>query len=126
MEKKQTILLVEDEEPLRKPLRKVLEFNGYAVIEADSGSAALEIWTTQKPEVDLLLTDIRMPGSLNGYDLAEMLWRDQPNLKVVFSTGQKNELLAKGFPLREDFNFLQKPYDPQQLLTVIRNNLGKV
>ena len=70
MADKQTILVVEDEPTLRALVRKVLERDGYEVIEASSGLAALELWGSKKPRVDLLLTDMVMPDGISGLQLA--------------------------------------------------------
>jgi two-component system cell cycle sensor histidine kinase/response regulator CckA len=121
---KQTILVVEDEPTLRALVRKVLERDGYDVIEAPSGLAALEMWSAKKPRVDLLLTDMVMPDGISGLQLADRLKTENPALKVVFTTGYSAELLGKDFVLKEGVNFLQKPYPPQKLVQTVRNGLS--
>jgi CheY-like chemotaxis protein len=121
---KKTIFVVEDEPTLRALVRKVLERDGYEVIEAGSGLAALEMWSQKKPRVDLLLTDMVMPDGISGLQLAERLKTENPGLKVVFTTGYSAELLGKDFELREGVNFLQKPYPPQRLVQTVRNGLA--
>jgi two-component system, cell cycle sensor histidine kinase and response regulator CckA len=121
---KQTILVVEDEPTLRALVRKVLERDGYEVVEASSGLAALELWSSKKPRVDLLLTDMVMPDGISGLQLAERLKTENPALKVVFTTGYSAELLGKDFVLKEGVNFLQKPYPPQKLVQTVRNGLS--
>jgi CheY-like chemotaxis protein len=122
--KKHTIFVVEDEPTLRALVRRVLERGGYEVIEASSGLAALELWKENKAHVDLLLTDMVMPDGLSGRQLAEKLKADNPNLKVVFTTGYSPDLIGKDFTLREGVNFLQKPYPPQKLVQTVRNGLA--
>lgn len=122
--KKRTIFVVEDEPTLRALVRRVLERGGYEVIEASSGLAALELWKENKTHVDLLLTDMVMPDGLSGRQLAEKLKADNPNLKVVFTTGYSPDLIGKDFTLREGVNFLQKPYPPQKLVQTVRNGLA--
>ncbi len=124
MGEKKTIFVVEDEPTLRALVRKVLERDGYNVIEAGSGLAALEMWSEKKPHVDLLLTDMVMPDGISGLQLAERLKTENPVLKVVFTTGYSAELLGKDFELREGINFLQKPYPPQRLVQTVRNGLA--
>jgi CheY-like chemotaxis protein len=124
MAEKQTIFVVEDEPTLRALVRKVLERDGYHVIEAPSGLAALELWSEKKPHVDLLLTDMVMPDGISGLQLADRLKTENPGLKVVFTTGYSAELLGKDFVLREGVNFLQKPYPPQKLVQTVRNGLA--
>jgi len=123
MEKKATIFVVEDEHSLRALVRKVLERYGYRVIDAPSGVAALDLWAQHKEHIDLLLTDMVMPDGMTGRELAERLQTENPNLKVVFTTGYSTELLGKDVVLRDGVNFLQKPYAPQKLLQTIRNGL---
>jgi two-component system cell cycle sensor histidine kinase/response regulator CckA len=121
--KKYTIFVVEDEPTLRALVRRVLERGGYEVIEASSGLAALELWKTNKTHVDLLLTDMVMPDGISGHQLAEKLKADNPQLKVIYTTGYSPELLGKDVVLQEGVNFLQKPYPPQKLVQTIRNGL---
>jgi len=121
---KQTIFVVEDEPTLRALVRKVLERDGYDVIEAPSGLAALELWSAKKPHVDLLLTDMVMPDGISGLQLADRLKTENPGLKVIFTTGYSSELLGKDFVLKEGVNFLQKPYPPQKLVQTVRNGLA--
>ena len=118
-----TILVVEDEPTLRALVRKVLERDGYTVIEAPSGLAALQLWSDKKPHVDLLLTDMVMPDGISGLQLADRLKTENAHLKVVFTTGYSAELLGKDFVLREGVNFLQKPFDPTHLTRAVRNCL---
>lgn len=124
MSEKRTIFVVEDEPTLRALVRKVLERDGYNVIEAPSGLAALEMWSEKKPHVDLLLTDMVMPDGISGLQLADRLKTENAHLKVVFTTGYSAELLGKDFVLREGVNFLQKPYPPQRLVQTVRNGLA--
>ena len=124
MAEKQTIFVVEDEPTLRALVRKVLERDGYDVIEAPSGLAALELWSAKKPHVDLLLTDMVMPDGISGLQLADRLKTENPGLKVIFTTGYSSELLGKDFVLKEGVNFLQKPYPPQKLVQTVRNGLA--
>ena len=119
-----TILVVEDEPTLRALVRKVLERDGYTVIEAPSGLAALQLWSDKKPHVDLLLTDMVMPDGISGKQLAERLKTENPAMKVVYTTGYSTELLGKDFVLHEGVNFLQKPYPPQKLVQTVRNGLA--
>jgi CheY-like chemotaxis protein len=121
---KQVVFVVEDEPTLRALVRRVLERGGYEVVEASSGLAALQLWKEKKMHVDLLLTDMVMPDGISGRQLAEQLKADNPNLKVVYTTGYSPELMGKDFALREGVNFLQKPYPPQKLVETVRNGLA--
>ncbi len=122
----ETILIVEDEAPVRVLSRKVLEREGYQVIEADSGPSALQLWQTHRHQVDLLLTDMVMPGGLSGYELAEQLRADKPGLKVIYNSGYTDDMLGDNSPLRDNPNFMEKPFAPQKLLQQVRNCLDGV
>jgi CheY-like chemotaxis protein len=126
MADKLIILVVEDEPSLRLLVRKVLERNGFEVMEAASGVAAMELWDKDKPHVDLLLTDMVMPDGMSGRQLAERLKADNPGLKILFTSGYSTELLGKDLDLREGVTFLQKPYPPVKLIQTVRNALGIV
>ena len=119
----ETILVVEDERDLRDLVTRTLNLNGYRVFQAVDGNNALQIWSTYKNEIDLLFTDIVMPGGINGRELAERVWADKPDLKVIFSSGYGADALGKNFRLDPKLNYLQKPYPPQTLARVIRRCL---
>jgi CheY-like chemotaxis protein len=121
--KKRIIFVVEDEPTLRALVRRVLERGGYEVIEAASGLSALELWKEKKTHVDLLLTDMVMPDGISGRQLADKLKADNPNLKVIYTTGYSPDLMGQEVALREGVNFLQKPYPPQKLVETVRNGL---
>jgi len=119
----ETILVVEDERDLREIVTRTLNLNGYRVFQAVDGQNALHIWAEYKNEIDLVFTDIIMPGGLNGRELAERLWAEKPELKVIFSSGYGADALGKNFKLDPKLNYLQKPYLPQTLSRVIRRCL---
>ncbi len=116
----ETILLVEDEYSVRQIGRAVLERLGYRVLEALSGVAALQLWAEVAGEVDLLLTDLIMPGGVSGRDLAEQLRAKKPGLKFIYCSGYSADLLGKDFVLEEGVNFLQKPYEFHHLARTVR------
>lgn len=119
----ETILVVEDERDVREIVTRTLNFNGYRVFQAVDGQTALQIWAEYKNEIDLVFTDIIMPGGLNGRELADRLWLEKPELKVIFSSGYGANALGKDFKLDPKLNYLQKPYLPQTLSRVIRRCL---
>jgi len=119
----ETILLVEDEKPVRELVARILEKYGYKIFQAGNGAEAVEMWNQKKQEIDLLLTDLIMPGAMNGRELAETLWREQPDLKVIFSSGYSADIVGKDFKLQSEVNFLQKPYHPQTLALTVRRCL---
>jgi len=121
--RKKVIFVVEDEPTLRALVCKVLERGGYEVIEAASGLAALQLWKEKSIRIDLLLTDMVMPDGISGRQLAEKLKIDNPDLKVVYTTGYSPDLMGQDIALREGVNFLQKPYPPKKLVETVRNGL---
>lgn len=121
----ETILVVEDEEAVRMLTRIVLERHGYQVLEASNGLKALTLWEKQRDQVALLLTDLVMPGGLNGKELANQLQSDQPNLKVIYSSGYRAEVAGEDLELRPGENFIEKPFRPDQLLEAVRRCLNE-
>ena len=119
----ETILLVEDERPVRELVARVLERHGYKVLQAATGVEAVNIWHEHKNEIALLLTDLVMPENMNGRELAEKLWADRPDLKVIFSSGYSADIVGKDFRLEPELNYLQKPYQPQTLIVAVRRCL---
>jgi CheY-like chemotaxis protein len=122
----ETILVVEDESVLRNLVRSFLERRGYKVLLASSGLAALDIWRENRDEIDLLLTDMVMPGGMNGLELGQKLASDKPALKIIYTTGYSDfEDRAGGFVLGEEINFIQKPYQPNDVLRLVRDVLNR-
>jgi PAS domain S-box-containing protein len=119
----ETILLVEDEAPVRSLARTVLEQKGYHIIEADSGLSALELWQQHRDAIDLLLTDMVMPGGISGQELAGRLLSEKPGLKVIYNSGYTDEMLGENSPLRDNPNFMEKPFGPHKLLKQVRDCL---
>jgi PAS domain S-box-containing protein len=121
----ETILLVEDEPALRLLAGQALKNYGYRVIEAPTGAVALELWNKQPKAINLLLTDMVMPGGISGPQLASRLKARQPDLKVIFVSGYPGEIAGQGVELKEGANFLQKPFDPIQLAQIVRHSLDQ-
>jgi PAS domain S-box-containing protein len=122
---KETILLVEDENTLRNSVRTVLSRLGYRVLDAANGTEALDIWKQHRDEIQLVLTDMVMPGGISGKQLGEQLLKDNPKLKIIYASGYSAEVIDKNFPLKEGVNFLAKPFEMQKLSKIIRDNLDK-
>ncbi len=119
----ETILLVEDEKPVRELVSRVLQKYGYKILPAGNGVEALETWNRHKNEISMLFTDLVMPDNMNGRELAEKLWAERPGLKVVFTSGYSTDIVGKDFKLEPGLNYLQKPYEPQVLALVVRRCL---
>jgi two-component system cell cycle sensor histidine kinase/response regulator CckA len=120
---RETILVVEDERPLRSLVTNVLMQSGYTVLEAPSGMTALDVWARHRHEIQLLLTDVVMPDGMSGLELAHRLRRDRPDLRVIYTSGYSAEIATRGIQLQEGFNFLSKPYRAPELLRMVRANL---
>jgi PAS domain S-box-containing protein len=117
----ETVLLVEDEDALRFLTRNMLERFGYNIIEARNSAEACEASANQKSSIDLLLTDIVMPG-VNGRDLAERLLTERPNMKVVYMSGYTGQGIG-GRVLPLGSHFVTKPLSRENLSTKIREAL---
>ncbi len=118
----ETILLVEDEAPLRKMLRESLSHAGYLVLEASDGADALSKWDQQASSIDLLLTDVVMP-LLNGRELAKHLTAVAPNMEVIYMSGYADDVLAYHGTLAPGTVLIQKPFSPTELLAKVREVL---
>lgn len=119
----ETILVVEDEAPVRELVCELLSAYGYNVVQAESGRKALELWKTCRERVHLMLTDLVMPDRVNGRELAEQLWVDRPELKVIFTSGYSADAVGKDFVLQPGIHYLQKPYPPATLAAKVRDCL---
>jgi PAS domain S-box-containing protein len=119
----ETILVVEDERDLRDFVSRELRRHGYRIFEAVDGPSALRIWDEYKNQINLVFTDVIMTGGMNGREMAEKIWLDNPKMKVIFSSGYGADMLGKDFKLDPGIQYLQKPYLPQTLAKTIRNCL---
>lgn len=118
----ETILLVEDEQDVRRVTRLGLEANGYTVIEALSPLDAIQRFREGNSPIDMLLTDIVMPG-MNGRQLAAALWMERPGLKVLFMSGYDNA--GPSLPDRASKAFVAKPFRMWELLAKVREVLDQ-
>jgi len=116
---KETILLVEDEENVRKLTARLLKRQGYKVVEARAGDEALEIAHSYKERIDLLMTDVVMPR-MNGRILADQLSREIVNLKVLYMSGYTNIFIINQGILGTGTAFLQKPFTVETLSLKVR------
>jgi two-component system, cell cycle sensor histidine kinase and response regulator CckA len=117
------ILLVEDDLSVRLITRRFLEDDRYEVLVADGPLQALSILDKTSPRVDLLLTDIVMPG-MNGRQLAELVRRREPDVKVLFTTGYVEDTIARYGVDRRACSVLQKPFSRWTLSTTVRSVLA--
>jgi PAS domain S-box-containing protein len=120
------ILLVEDDAFMRASVFKALSKLGYGVLEAASGVEALEVWKQGRDKIHLLLTDLVMPGGINGKELGQQLLQEKPGLKVIYASGYSTEVAGRDFSLEEGVNFLAKPFEASKLAQTVRNCLDGI
>ncbi len=115
----ETILVVEDEAPLLKLIHYVLESHGYKVLGCGSAKEALAIWKDHHDKIDLLLTDLILPEGMAGTELAKILQREKPGIKVLCTSGYDAARLAKEFPEGTKFTLIQKPFHARRLAETV-------
>jgi CheY-like chemotaxis protein len=118
----ETVLVVEDDEPVRRLARRALEGAGYTVLQAASPLEALEISARHTGPLDMLLTDVMMP-ELTGRQLADRLAASRPGLAVLFMSGYAEDAIVHHGRLDPDTAFLQKPFPPEALAQKVRTIL---
>ncbi|MBD9453057.1 MULTISPECIES: PAS domain-containing sensor histidine kinase [unclassified Rhizobium] len=116
------ILLVEDEEAVRRGGKRMLETRGYTVYEAGSGVEALDIMDELEGKVDIVVSDVVMP-EMDGPSLLRELRKNYPNLKFIFVSGYAEDAFARNLPPDSKFGFLPKPFSLKQLAVVVKETL---
>jgi len=120
-----TILVIEDEAAVREMLQITLERSGYRVLAACGGNEALDFCESSATPIDLVLTDIVMPGT-SGTDLAGYLAIRYPNLRTVRMSGFTEAMLSESGLRRDDSPFLQKPFCREELLATVQGALNRL
>lgn len=120
----ETILLVEDEEDVRRLAVRILQRQGYTVLEASCGKDALVLCKEHQGPIHLILTDVVMPG-MSGRQLADQLIPLHPNLKVVYMSGYTDNAVIHHGVLEEGVNYIQKPFTIDGLMKRMREVLDK-
>jgi PAS domain S-box-containing protein len=118
----ETILVAEDADLVRQLTREMLEVRGYRVLEASNGAEALDICKTHEGPIDLILSDVVMPG-LTGRELADKAVRLRPEVRVLLMSGYTDEISKAGF-LHPGLQFIEKPFTSNSLALKIREVLG--
>jgi len=118
----ETVLLVEDEDSVRELVRETLVSRGYKVLEAENGESGLQVGENYKGQIDLLITDVVMPG-IGGRELAKKLLLMRPNIGVLFLSGYTEDAVVNHGALGPGRVFLQKPFTLQSLARKVREVL---
>jgi two-component system cell cycle sensor histidine kinase/response regulator CckA len=118
-----TVLVAEDEAGVRGPVRRMLLAHGFSVIEAADGEQALAAAASHQGPIDLLLTDVVMPG-MGGAELARRLRQARPGLRILFMTGYSTEAVATHGVIAPGTTLLQKPFTVDELVGRVREALA--
>lgn len=118
-----TVLLVEDEGPVRRLIARILGMHDFRILEAGHGEEALALSEGFAGEIDLLVTDIMMP-IMNGQELAARLSALRPGMAILFISGYPGKFAAAGLEGRPSVDYLAKPFRVEALLEKVRNLVG--
>ena len=114
-----TVLLVEDEDAVRSFAARALGQRGYRVLEATTGTEALEVFNSHNGDVDLVISDVVMP-EMDGPTLMKHLRSERPDVKIIFISGYAEDAFRRNLSDNEDFMFLQKPFDLKDLAAAVK------
>ncbi len=117
------ILIVEDEAPVRLFSTRALSNKGYEVFEAASGEDALKLIEEKKPELDMIVSDVMMPG-MTGPEMIKKILPIYPDIKVLFISGFGESAFDESFGVERDFNFLPKPFTLKDLVEKVKTELA--
>jgi CheY-like chemotaxis protein len=118
----ETILVVEDQEAVRRIVVQALRGRGYCVIEAESGEEAIQHARQTEGPIQLLVSDVVL-GGMTGPQLAERLARTRPEMRVIFTSGYTDSIIAEHGVSAPGAHFLSKPFQPQELCRKVRETL---
>ena len=119
-----TVLLVEDETPVRSFAARALSNKGYNVLEADSGETGLDVVAEHGNDIDIIVTDVVMPG-MTGPDMIKQISAEHPDIKVIFISGYAEDAFVDTYGTEREFDFLPKPFTLKQLASKVRETLEK-
>jgi signal transduction histidine kinase len=121
----ETVLIVEDNDALRKLAKNALRKYGYEILEAENGEKALNVSETHEGPVHLLLTDVVMPR-MSGTDLSEKLQSIRPETRVIYMSGYTADAIVRNGILRQNINFIEKPFSLESLGKKVRQVLDNI
>ncbi len=120
-----TILVVEDDDTVRNVAVQMLSDAGFDLITANDGKSGLEQFR-KHPEIDLVFTDIVMPGGMTGIEMAQRILQKKPNTPILFTTGYTEQSMAENIPKRSNVICVPKPYDTEEIPKVAHSLIDKV
>ena len=121
---RETILVVEDEEDVRELVCRVLGSLGYRILQAGEGRSALSL-VEQEPGIDLLFTDVVLPGGMNGPEIARRAQQQRPGLKVLYTSGYTGNAIQQLEALPGEVRMISKPYAIEELAQMVRGTLDE-
>jgi PAS domain S-box-containing protein len=124
LEGTETILVCEDDHQVRRVTTRYLETAGYTVLAADHGETCLRVAAEHPSAIDLLISDVVMPG-INGKELSIRLLKDRPDLRVLFISGYTRDIISDHGVMNESVEYLEKPFDRRALLLRVRSLLDR-
>ena len=119
----ETILVVDDDEEIRRVAVKILERLGYQVLDAEDAPSALKVLEEIGGDIDLVFSDVVMPSGMSGYDLANKLRRHYQHIKVLMTSGYPAKVIDKDAIGGTSITLLRKPYKKAQLAEALRTTL---
>jgi CheY-like chemotaxis protein len=119
------IIVVDDEPDILQYIREILCHVNYEVIVATSGDQAWTLFEEHQPEIDMVLTDVVMPGSVDGLELAAKIHQVDPSLPVLFVTGALPEGDARTVGIVEKELLVRKPFSPKQLIDLVEARIRR-
>ncbi|HZJ16232.1 MAG TPA: ATP-binding protein, partial [Chthoniobacteraceae bacterium] len=121
----ETVLVVEDDATVRSILCGMLKYDGYQVFEAACGDDALLVWRDRHRDIDLVVTDLVMPGSVDGRSLAVRMREDRPDLRLILTTGYMDKAIDEDEITGSGLTLLRKPYTADEFLITVRQSLDE-
>jgi CheY-like chemotaxis protein len=119
-----TVLLVEDDSGVRDVATQLLLEAGFSVIAANDGNSGLERFNNN-PNIDLVFSDIMMPGGMNGIDMAKRILQEKPTTPILLATGYTQQSLKDKIDESDHITCISKPYDTEKLPGLINSMMGK-
>jgi CheY-like chemotaxis protein len=120
--RKRSVLVIDDEPFILEYVRKVLQEDGYGTFVAENADRGLALFEEHRAEIDLVLSDIVMPDSIDGFGLADKIRRIDPSVPILFITGAVAENDDRTMLLKQKGQLLRKPFFPNQLLQFVARN----